>query len=150
MERTAGRSLRWYGTVAGNPVARVLELTEGVGADCVIEAVGHYHEVLDREAPLAQAVKMVRNGGRIVTTGLGEQLSPVHFKTLVIKEAQIIASRVTMGEFPQAIRLMAKGLLHPELLVTSQRPLWDIAGAFADMEREDTDEIKIVVNVKDA
>ena len=133
-----------------DPVARVLELTEGVGADCVIEAVGHYHEVLDREAPLAQAVKMVRNGGRIVTTGLGEQLSPVHFKTLVIKEAQIIASRVTMGEFPQAIRLMAKGLLHPELLVTSQRPLWDIAGAFADMEREDTDEIKIVLIVKDA
>ena len=64
MERTAGRSLRWYGTVAGNPVAQ--------------------------------------------------------------------------------------GLLHPELLVTSQRPLWDIAGAFADMEREDTDEIKIDLNVKDA
>lgn len=77
----------------GDPVEHVMEITNGVGVDCVIECVGHYHAVEGQEAPLAQAVKMIRNAGRIVALGLGEQLSAVHFKTLVIKEAQIIASR---------------------------------------------------------
>jgi 2-desacetyl-2-hydroxyethyl bacteriochlorophyllide A dehydrogenase len=131
-------------------VARVLEFTEGMGADCVIEAVGHYHTHGDQEPPLAQAVKMIRNGGRIVTAGLGEQLTPVHFKTLVIKEAQIIASRVTCGEFPRALRLMARGLLHPDLLITDQLPLHEIGAAFAKVDREDPCTIKVVLDVQAA
>ena len=131
-----------------DPVERVRELTGGVGADCVIECVGHYHELPGREAPLAQAVKMIRPGGRIVTAGLGEQLSAVHFKTLVIKEAEIIATRVTAGEFPRAIRLLGKGLLHPELLVTAQLPLRDVAAAFAGVDREEPATIKVVLDLQ--
>lgn len=133
-----------------DPVARVMEITQGIGVDCVIECVGHYHEVAGQEAPLAQAVKMIRTAGRIVTAGLGEQLSAVHFKTLVIKEAQIIASRVTLGEFPRAIRLMEKGLLHPELLITSQIPLKDITTAFEKVDGEDPKTLKIVIDVQAA
>jgi 2-desacetyl-2-hydroxyethyl bacteriochlorophyllide A dehydrogenase len=125
-------------------VDRVLSLTDGVGADCVIEAVGHYH---GEEAPLAQAVKMVRNGGRIVTAGLGEQLSRVHFKTLVLKEAEIIASRVTRGEFPRALGLMARGLLHAERLITAERPLGDVSDAFTQVDREDPTTIKVVLRI---
>ena len=47
-------------------VARVIELINGVGVDVVIEAVGHFHTVGNQPAPLAQAVEMIRNGGRIV------------------------------------------------------------------------------------
>ena len=32
----------------------------------------------------------------------------------MIKEAQIIASRVRRGEFPRAIRMLERGLLHPQ------------------------------------
>jgi len=130
-----------------DPVEKVLELTKGVGVDCVIEAVGHYHLPEGQEAPLAQAVKMIRSGGRIVTTGLGEQTSPVHFKTLVLKEAQIIASRVSRGEFPRAIRMLSRGLLHPNLLITDVRPLEDITAAFAQIDREDPETIKIVLEI---
>lgn len=130
-----------------DPIERVMEITQGVGVDCVIEAVGHYHVVEGQEAPLAQAVNMIRTAGRIVTAGLGKQLSAVHFKTLVLKEAQIIASRVTLGEFPRAIRLMAKGLLHPELLVTEQVAMRDVATAFEKVDREDPSTIKVVLNV---
>jgi 2-desacetyl-2-hydroxyethyl bacteriochlorophyllide A dehydrogenase len=130
-----------------DPVEVVLELTDGVGVDCVIEAVGHYHLPEGQEAPLAQAVKMIRNGGRIVTTGLGEQLSAVHFKILVLKEAQIIASRVTRGEFPRAIQMMSRGLLHPNLLITDIQPLEDISAAFAQVDREDPETIKIVLEI---
>jgi len=130
-----------------DPVARVLELTCGVGVDCVIECVGHYHAIAGQEPPLGQSARMVRNGGRIVAVGLGEQLSPVHFKTLVIKEAQLIASRVTRGEFPRAIRMLSRGLLHPELLITDRMPLREVAAAFDKVDREDPGTIKIVLDV---
>jgi threonine dehydrogenase-like Zn-dependent dehydrogenase len=132
-----------------DPVERVMEITEGAGVDCVIEAVGHYHLAQGQEAPLAQAVKMVRHAGRIVTAGLGEQLSAVHFKTLVLKEAQIIASRVTLGEFGRAIRLLAKGLLHPELLITDRLPLRDIAAAFGKSDREDPGTLKVALDTRE-
>jgi L-gulonate 5-dehydrogenase len=119
-----------------------------LGADCVIECVGHYHEIPGREAPMAQAVKMIRAAGRVVVAGLGEQLSAVHFKTLVLKEAQIIASRVTLGEFPRAIRLMSRGVLHPELLVTHRLPLNAVASAFAQVDSEDPTTIKVVLDVQ--
>lgn len=131
-----------------DPVETVLALTDGAGADVVIEAVGHYHTPGDQQPPLAQAVQMVRNGGRIVTAGLGEQLTAVHFKTLVIKEAEIIASRVTCGEFPRAIRMMAKGLLHPETLITHQMPMRAVTEAFAIVDQEQPDTIKVVLDVQ--
>ena len=130
---------------------QVLELTNGRGADCVIEAVGHYHLADGQESPLAQAVKMIRNGGRVVTAGLGEQLSAVHFtlKTLVLKEAQIIASRVTRGEFPRAIQMMSRGLLHPDLLITDIQPLKNIKDAFLQVDQETPDTIKVVLDILD-
>jgi threonine dehydrogenase-like Zn-dependent dehydrogenase len=131
-----------------DPVERVRELTRGAGVDCVIECVGHYHDLPGREAPLAQAVKMIRPGGRVVTAGLGEQLSAVHFKTLVIKEAEIIATRVTAGEFPRAIRLLDKGLLHPELIVTGQLPLREVRAGFAAVDAEEPGTIKVVLDVQ--
>ncbi len=130
-----------------DPVEFVLEKTSGLGPDCVIERVGHYHELPQREAPLAQAVKMIRNGGRIVTVGLGEQLTSVHFKTLVIKEAEIIASRVVAGEYSRALRMMGKGLLHPELLITHESPFEEVAGAFAKVDTQAPDVIKIVLDL---
>jgi L-gulonate 5-dehydrogenase len=133
-----------------DPVERVLEITGGVGADCVIEAVGHYHLVERQEAPLAQAVDMIRTAGRVVTTGLGDQPSAVRFKTLVLKEAKIIASRVTRGEFPRAIRLLSRGLLHPELLITDRMALREIDAAFAQVDREEGETLKVVLDVRDA
>ena len=139
-----------------DPLERVMEITGGAGADVVIECIGHYHlpegkdDPEQQAAPLAQAVKMIRNGGRIVTAGLGEQLTAVHFKTLVIKEGQIIATRVTLGEFPRAIRVMSKGLLHPDLLITDKMPLRDVTQAFDKVDRDDPQTIKVVLDVQDA
>jgi 2-desacetyl-2-hydroxyethyl bacteriochlorophyllide A dehydrogenase len=130
-----------------DPVEKIMEVTKGIGVDCVIEAVGHYYLPEGQEAPLAQAVKMIRSGGRIVTTGLGDDPTTVHFKTLVLKEAQIIASRVTCGEFPRALQMMSRGLLHPELLITDVMPIESIASAFEQVDKEDPGTIKIVLEI---
>jgi L-gulonate 5-dehydrogenase len=132
-----------------DPVDYVMELTDGVGADCVIEAVGHYHTFEGQNPPLAQAAKIVRSGGRIVTTGLGDQETSIHFKTLVLKEADLIASRVTLGEFPRAIRMMERGILHPDLLITHQLPMGEIGQAFELVDKEQPDTIKVVMDVQD-
>lgn len=133
-----------------DPLERVLGVTKGIGVDCVIECVGHFHEEEGRDSPMAQAVKMIRHGGRIVTVGLGEQLSPVHFKTLVLKEAQIIASRCTAGEFAQATRMMGKGLLHPDLLITHEIPLREVTAAFERVDRDEPSTIKIILKIEGA
>jgi 2-desacetyl-2-hydroxyethyl bacteriochlorophyllide A dehydrogenase len=132
-----------------DPVARVRDITHGEGVDCVIETIGHYHTFEGQDSPLEQAVQMIRNGGRIVTVGLGEQRSDIYFKAFVLKEAILIGSRVTMGEFPRAIRLMAKGLLHPELLITHQMPMRDVAAAFDKVDREEPETLKIVLNAQE-
>ncbi len=151
LERARQLGAEYVSNVAReDPVERVMEITGGLGVDCVIECVGHYHLFGNQEPPLGQAVRMIRNGGRIVTTGLGEQLSPVHFKTLVFKEGRIIASRVTLGEFSRAIRLLSKGLLHPDLLVTHRMPLGEITAAFETADREEPGTIKIVLDVRNA
>ena len=59
----------------------------------------------------------------------------------------MIASRVTLGEFPRAIRLMAKGLLHPELLVTHRMAMREVAAAFTKVDREEPETIKIVLDI---
>ena len=131
-----------------DPLEAVKEITGGIGVDCVIEAVGHYHDVPGQSPPLEQAVQMIRNGGRIVTVGLAEQMSAVHFKTFVLKEAKMIASRVTLGEFPRAIRLMEKGLLHPDTLITHQMTLSEVAAAFTRVDREEPETLKIVLDIQ--
>ena len=56
---------------------------------------------------------------------------------------------MTLGEFPRAIRLMAKGLLHPELLVTHQMAMLDVTAAFEKVDREDPSTLKVVLNVQE-
>jgi hypothetical protein len=46
-----------------DPVEWVLDLTDDIGANCVIEAVGHYQLPEGQMTPLAQAVKMIRMAG---------------------------------------------------------------------------------------
>jgi len=131
-----------------DPVAAILDETEGVGVDCVIEAVGHYHVFEGQAAPLAQAAELVRHGGRIVTAGLGELPTPVRFKTLVLKEVELIASRVTRGEFPHAIHLMSRGLLHPDLLISREMPVAAAAAAFAELDQEPAETVKVVFDTR--
>jgi threonine dehydrogenase-like Zn-dependent dehydrogenase len=50
--------------------------------------------------------------------------------------------------FPHALRLLAKGLLHPELLITAELPLRQVASAFAAVDRDQADTIKVVLDVQ--
>ena len=133
-----------------DPVADVLERTDGEGADRVIEAVGHATPGITGKQPMTEAAEMVRSAGRVVVLGQGPDEEAVFWKPFVWKEAEIIASRVTLGEFPRTLRMLERGRLHPELIVTHELPLERVAEAFELMLDPEAGAIKVLLEIPQA
>ncbi|MEA2063620.1 MAG: alcohol dehydrogenase catalytic domain-containing protein [Gemmatimonadota bacterium] len=130
-------------------VEAVMDWTGGQGADCVIECIGEASlDVVGPLAPVAQAVQMIRSAGRITVLGQGPCSYEIPWKTLVWKEATVRASRVSRGEFPRVIAAMADGRYHPDRLITGQYPLERTGEAFALLDKEPPDAVKIMIAVK--
>lgn len=130
-----------------NPLERILSLTDGLGADRVIETVGAAVSVPERDWPAQQALKMCRHGGRVVMMGLGQQETPVLWKEVALKELEIVGSRVTQGDFPRALDLLAGGRFHPELMITREFKLEETAEAFRLLEEEPARYIKVLIRI---
>jgi threonine dehydrogenase-like Zn-dependent dehydrogenase len=77
--------------------------------------------------------------------GLGSQLTPVFWKEAVLKELQIIGSRVTLGDYPRALRLMALNKFHPDLFISAVVTLDELDEAFHLLEDKPDEYIKILV-----
>ncbi len=130
-----------------NPVDVVETLTEGRGADIVVEAVGHYDVTSCMKPPIAAGAEMVRNGGRMVILGQGAQETSVLFKPLVWKEIEIVMSRVSRGEFSRSVSMMERGLLHPDLIISEIFSLEDAHNVFLNMEQDKASCIKAVLRI---
>jgi L-iditol 2-dehydrogenase len=102
----------------GGAVAQVLEATGGRGPDVVIETTG----VL---ASLADAIRMVRFGGRILMFGiLSETTGDLPLYQLYFKELTLLNTRAATGrDFPATIDLVERGALRLEPLITHRMPL---------------------------
>ncbi len=130
-----------------DPVAEVVKMTGGEGADRVSEAVGHATPGITGKQPMTEAAEMVRSAGRVVVLGQGPDEEPIFWKPFVWKEAEIVASRVTLGEFPRTLRMLERGRLHPELIVTHELPLARIAEAFELMLSPEAGAIKVLLSI---
>ncbi len=130
-----------------DPVAQVMALTDGVGADKVIEAVGHAVELAGRNPPMYMACEMLRPGGQITVMGQGGAPERFFWKPFVLKEATIVSSRLNLGDMPRALNLVASGALHPELIITDTIPPSGIQRAFERMHTDAGRVIKVVVNL---
>lgn len=120
-----------YFTIQENQRARVLELTNGRGADVVIEAAGS-------PQAFASAFDLVRRGGTIVVEGIaggGKQI-PFEPDQLVLQDVRVhgvfsYASR----HFEKTLRLIENGKLNVQPLVTHTFPLADFRRAFDLLEQ---------------
>ena len=109
-----------------DPVAAVLDATDGDGADLVIDAAGF-------EATWALGLKAVRTGGRIHEVGLGAGAGRVDFFAVLGKEATITGSYAWGDDdFARAIELMEQGALDPKGWITTM-PLADGQRAFQEL-----------------
>src|SRR5262249_1905862 len=99
-------------------VARVLEATDGRGADVVIECTGLMSSIAD-------AIRMVRFGGRIQQFGISSAThAELSFYDLYFKELTLINSRAaTAQDFPVTIDLVNRAVLRLEPLITHRMAL---------------------------
>jgi L-iditol 2-dehydrogenase len=114
-----------------DPVARVLELTGGVGVDCTVECAG-------TQQAIDWALKATRKGGRLVMAGLPIQNIEVPWGPATLAELDILGVRANPNTSAPALALMANGAVSTEGIHTHTFPLDQFADALATfVERRD-------------
>lgn len=129
-----------------DPIKIIQEHTGGTGTDLAFEAVGHPKFADQTINPVRGAIQSIKGGGRICVLGLSGEPAPIIFKELIWKEARIIASRVSHGEYPKVLESLAKGILKPDALISDIMPAEKIQEAFEKMEREPESNLKILLD----
>ncbi len=105
-------------------VAKVVQATEGRGADVVIECTGVMSSIAD-------AIRMCRFGGRIQLFGITNTThAELPFYDLYFKELALINNRAaTAQDFPVTIDLVKRGVLRLEPLITHRMALDELGKA---------------------
>ncbi len=88
-------------------VAAVMELTEGLGADVSIEAVG-VPETFEL------AVDLVRPGGHVANVGVHGRAATLHLERFWIRDVTVTTGLVDTFSTPQLLKLVASGRLDPD------------------------------------
>lgn len=104
-------------------VARVMELTDGLGADVAVEAVGV-------PQTFELAAQLIRPGGRVANIGVHGHPATLHLETLWIRDVTITTGLVDTFSIPQLLRLIENGRLDPSLFATHRFPLGDTMDAY--------------------
>jgi L-iditol 2-dehydrogenase len=122
-------------------VAKVLDETEGRGADVVIECTGVM-------ASIADAIRMVRFGGRILLFGITSATTgTLPFYDLYFKELTLINNRAaTAQDFPVMIDLVDRAAVHLEPLVTHRMALEELGTALGMLEDGAERRLKIILD----
>jgi alcohol dehydrogenase len=124
---------------AEDPVAAVMELTGGLGADVAIEAVGI-------PATFELCTELVRPGGRVANVGVHGHPATLHLERLWIRNVTITTGLVDTSSTPTLLRLVAEGRLDPRPFAThrfAQDDILDAYQVFADAAK--TDALKVVL-----
>ena len=105
---------------------QVAEATQGQGPDLVIECVG-------KTETLAQAIDVVRVGGRIIIFGtITEEAGELPFYQLYYKELSLVNPRAAKPEdFPASVELVAAGTIKLDPLITHTFPFESAEEAIA-------------------
>ncbi len=104
-------------------VARVMELTDGLGADSAFEAVGV-------PQTFELATELIRPGGRVANIGVHGKPANLHLEKLWIRDVTITTGLVDTFSIPQLMRLIASGRLDPSLFATHRFALGDTMDAY--------------------
>lgn len=130
-----------------DPVEIINEVTDGRGVDIAFEVVGHANKVANKPNPIQGCIKAIRGAGTVCVLGLGDEATPILTKELIWKEARIVASRVSHGEFEDAIIHLEKGVLKPESLISKVFHAKDAQKAFQLLEKFPDEYLKIILKL---
>ena len=120
-------------------VAFVQELTDGLGADVAVEAVG-----VPETFELCTA--LVRPGGHVANVGVHGHSATLHLETLWIKDITITTGLVDTSTTPRLLNLIAQGRLDPTPFATHRFALGDTLGAYDTFAAaSETNALKVVL-----
>jgi alcohol dehydrogenase len=123
-------------------VAKIMELTEGLGVDVAVEAVG-----VPDTFELCAAI--VRSGGHVANVGVHGHPATLHLETLWIRDITITTGLVDTKTTPQLLKLIQERRLDPTLFATHRFGLsdteraYDVFGAAAE-----TNALKVVLSAE--
>jgi len=106
-----------------NAVERVQEMTDGLGADVVMEAVGV-------PATFELCTELVCPGGRVANIGVHGEPATLHLETLWIKSITITTGLVDAYSTLTLLKLVSEGRLDPTGLTTHRFELDEIMEAY--------------------
>lgn len=120
--------------------ARVQKET-GIGADIVVDAVG----VL-----LGTSIPLVKKGGHILVFGLNTAAEvTIKPAQIVMNEIQIHGTYIAKGTFPMATKILEKGLLPVEKIVTHRLPIQEIERGLQLMKSGEGSKVVIEIANRD-
>ena len=122
-------------------IDKVKDVTEGRGADLVIESVG-------KGTVLAQAMQLARIGGRILPFGIyTDKNAELPFYDFYFKELDVINSRAAKGEdYPASIDLVRRGVVDLDTIISHNLPMDHLGDALDILTNEAGGRLKIILD----
>jgi alcohol dehydrogenase len=123
----------------GDAVAYVMGLTEGLGADVVIEAVGV-------PATFELCTALVRPGGHVANIGVHGAPATLHLETLWTRDVTITTGLVDTYSTPTLLRLLAAGQIEAGRFATHHFSLDQFMEAYDVYSRAaETGAVKVIL-----
>ncbi|CAN5557158.1 zinc-dependent alcohol dehydrogenase family protein [soil metagenome] len=123
-----------------NAVEKVMELTDGLGADTVMEAVG-IPETFEL------CTELVRPGGHVANIGVHGAPATLHLEALWIKSITITTGLVDTHSTPTLLKLVAEGRLDSTAFATHRYGLGEIMDAYdVFSDAASNDAMKVVLS----
>jgi L-iditol 2-dehydrogenase len=118
--------------------AAVKALTDGRGADVVMEAVGI-------EATVRAAVAAVRKGGTVTLIGNLARDVSLPLQQVVTRQIRLQGSCASSGEYPECLELIASGKVNVDRFISAEAPLEEGARWFERLYRQEPGLMKVLL-----
>jgi alcohol dehydrogenase len=118
------------------------QLTEGLGADVAVEAVG-IPETFE------QCTESIRPGGRVANVGVHGKPAMLHLESLWIKGVTITTGLVDTFSTPTLLKSVAAGQIDPTRFTTHRFPLQEAIQAYDTFARAgETNALKVLLTTE--
>ena len=121
-----------------DPIARVMDMTNQVGADVAVEAVGLSKSV-------QQAHAMVKVGGHVTWIGNSDLMIDINMQEVVTREITISGTYGFSDEFERVIQSIETGRINVAPLIEQVSPLTEGPAIIEGLARGKLDLIKVIL-----
>lgn len=131
-----------FGEDGGDLKAAVLDLTNGLGVDVVVEAIG-------KEETVNLAAELIRRHGTVILFGLPARYTfNIAIHTFFYKEAHVIGcvGPDVQHDFPLAVELIASGAIDVRPLITHKFPFLKAQDAFTLFSKRGDGAMKVILD----